>query len=115
MPNALVIVESPAKAKTIKKYLGKGYSVMASVGHVVDLPQRDLGVDIDNGFAPKYVVIRGKAKVLKKITGTLLPVPPTRGYASALSLVMVDSRLGWIWAQMRIFIWRGCNGCQTAV
>lgn len=68
MPNALVIVESPAKAKTIKKYLGKGYSVMASVGHVVDLPQRDLGVDIDNGFAPKYVVIRGKAKVLKKIT-----------------------------------------------
>jgi DNA topoisomerase-1 len=70
MPNALVIVESPAKAKTIKKYLGKGYSVMASVGHVVDLPQRDLGVDIDNGFTPKYVVIRGKAKVLKKITDT---------------------------------------------
>ena len=68
MANALVIVESPAKAKTIKKYLGKGYSVMASVGHVVDLPQRDLGVDVDNGFSPKYVVIRGKAKVLKKIT-----------------------------------------------
>jgi len=70
MPNALVIVESPAKAKTIKKYLGKGYSVMASVGHVVDLPQRDLGVDVENNFEPKYVVIRGKAKVLKKITDT---------------------------------------------
>ncbi len=68
MPNALVIVESPAKAKTIKKYLGKGYSVMASVGHVVDLPQRDLGVDVENDFAPQYVVIRGKSKVLKKIT-----------------------------------------------
>jgi len=68
MANALVIVESPAKAKTIKKYLGKGYSVMASVGHVVDLPQRDLGVDVDNDFTPKYVVIRGKSKVLKKIT-----------------------------------------------
>lgn len=68
MANALVIVESPAKAKTIKKYLGKGYSVMASVGHVVDLPQKDLGVDVENDFAPHYVVIRGKSKVLKKIT-----------------------------------------------
>ena len=68
MANALVIVESPAKAKTIKKYLGKGYSVMASIGHVVDLPQRDLGVDVDRDFSPKYVVIRGKSKVLKKIT-----------------------------------------------
>ncbi|MFH1830794.1 MAG: type I DNA topoisomerase [Pseudomonadota bacterium] len=68
MANALVIVESPAKAKTIKKYLGRGYSVMASVGHVVDLPERDLGVDIEKNFTPKYVVIRGKAKVFKKIT-----------------------------------------------
>jgi DNA topoisomerase-1 len=68
MANALVIVESPAKAKTIKKYLGKGYSVMASVGHVLDLPQKDLGVDIENDFEPHYVVIRGKTKILKKIT-----------------------------------------------
>ena len=50
MPNALVIVESPAKARTIKKYLGKGYSVIASVGHVMDLPQRDLGVDVEKDF-----------------------------------------------------------------
>ncbi len=70
MANALVIVESPAKAKTIKKYLGRGYSVMASIGHVIDLPQRDLGVDIEKDFTPKYVVIKGKAKVLKKITET---------------------------------------------
>ena len=68
MENSLVIVESPAKAKTIKKYLGKGYSVLASVGHVMDLPERELGVTVENGFEPTYVVIRGKAKVLKQIT-----------------------------------------------
>lgn len=74
MSNSLVIVESPAKAKTIKKYLGKGFSVMASVGHVVDLPQRELGVDVEKNFTPKYVVIRGKSKVLKKITDAAMDV-----------------------------------------
>ena len=65
--NALVIVESPAKAKTIKKYLGAGYTVKASVGHVKDLPRKTLGIDIENGFQPEYVVIDGKKKVLAEI------------------------------------------------
>src|SRR5690625_5668544 len=63
----LVIVESPAKARTIGQYLGKGYKVRASVGHVRDLPKRELGVDIEQGFEPKYVTIRGKGKVLKEL------------------------------------------------
>lgn len=63
----LVIVESPAKAKTIGKYLGSGYKVRASVGHVRDLPERELGVDIERGFEPKYVTIRGKGKVLQEL------------------------------------------------
>ena len=62
--NALVIVESPTKAKTIGKYLGKGYAVKATVGHLRDLPQRELGVEIEKGFRPKYVTIRGKGKTL---------------------------------------------------
>ena len=63
----LVVVESPAKAKTIKKYLGRGFDVKASVGHVKDLPKSKMGVDIENGFAPAYDVIKGKAKVLSDI------------------------------------------------
>lgn len=60
----LVIVESPAKAKTIEKYLGKKYKVVASVGHVRDLPKSDFGIDVDNGYAPKYISIRGKSQVI---------------------------------------------------
>lgn len=63
----LVIVESPAKAKTIGKYLGPGYRVRASVGHIRDLPERELGVDVDKGFEPKYVTIRGKGKVILEL------------------------------------------------
>ncbi len=63
----LVVVESPAKARTISKYLDSRFSVKATVGHVRDLPQRELGVDVDNGFAPKYVTIRGKGKQLAAI------------------------------------------------
>ncbi len=63
----LIIVESPAKARTIGKYLGKDYEVKASVGHVKDLPKKDLGVDVDDGFAPTYVTIRGKKKVIQDI------------------------------------------------
>ena len=63
----LVIVESPAKARTISKHLDRGFSVKATVGHVRDLPQRELGVDVDRGFAPKYVTIRGKGKQLAEI------------------------------------------------
>ncbi len=67
MSQTLLIVESPAKAKTIQKYLGRGYSVKASVGHVIDLPKTRLGVDVENDFAPEYTVIRGKNKVLKEL------------------------------------------------
>jgi DNA topoisomerase-1 len=63
----LVVVESPAKARTIKQYLGKGYAVKASVGHVRDLPQRELGIDIEDGFKPKYVAVRGKTKVVAEL------------------------------------------------
>src|SRR5512132_2350130 len=64
---SLVIVESPAKAKTIKKYLGRTFEVKASVGHVKDLPKSKIGVDVEHGFAPEYDVIKGKAKVLSDI------------------------------------------------
>ena len=67
MSKHLVIVESPAKARTIGKYLGSGYEVAASVGHVRDLPTKELGVDVDHGFEPQYVTIRGKAKVLTEL------------------------------------------------
>ena len=63
----LVIVESPAKAKTIKKYLGKNYEVIASMGHVRDLPEKRLSVDIKNKFKPKYTIIKGKEDVVKKL------------------------------------------------
>jgi DNA topoisomerase-1 len=63
----LVIVESPAKARTIGKYLGRDYKVKASVGHVKDLPKKRLGVDVDNGFEPSYVTIRGKKKIIQEI------------------------------------------------
>ena len=63
----LLIVESPSKAETIKKYLGKDYKVMASVGHIIDLPKSQLGVDVDNGFEPRYITIRGKGDLLSKL------------------------------------------------
>ena len=88
---SLVIVESPAKAKTIKKYLGGGFQVLASVGHVIDLPKSKLGVDIENGFKPEYVTIRGKKKVLDALkkaatqaeTIYLAPDPDREGEAIA--------------------------------
>ena len=63
----LVIVESPAKAKTIKKYLGDGYEVVASMGHVRDLPSARLSVDINHNFEPKYEIIRGKEKLVDEL------------------------------------------------
>ena len=63
----LLIVESPAKAGTIKKYLGSGYNVMASMGHIIDLPKSQMGVDLDNDFTPKYITIRGKGELLSKL------------------------------------------------
>ncbi|MBI5970936.1 MAG: type I DNA topoisomerase [Deltaproteobacteria bacterium] len=64
---SLVIVESPAKTKTINKFLGSKFTVMASIGHVKDLPKSNLGIDIENGFAPQYVVIKEKAKTIKEL------------------------------------------------
>lgn len=63
----LVLVESPAKAKTIEKYLGKGYTVRASMGHLRDLPKSQFGIDVDNNFAPKYINIRGKGDLIKAL------------------------------------------------
>ena len=67
MPKSLVVVESPAKAKTINKLLGRDYVVRSSVGHIRDLPAKKLGVDVENGFSPEYITIRGKGEVIKKI------------------------------------------------
>ena len=94
MVKSLVIVESPAKAKTIQKYLGKGFSVEASLGHVKDLPKSTLGVDTEDKFATDYVVIPGKEKVLaklKKLAGGmdaiyLAPDPDREGEAIASHL-----------------------------
>jgi len=63
----LLIVESPAKGKTIEKYLGKGYTVAASMGHLIDLPKSRLAIDVDNTFEPEYITVRGKAKILKEL------------------------------------------------
>jgi DNA topoisomerase-1 len=94
MAKSLVIVESPAKAKTINKYLGKDYEVEASFGHVKDLPKKTLGVDIENDFDTEYDVIPGKEKVvakLKKLAGSasaiyLAPDPDREGEAIAAHL-----------------------------
>jgi DNA topoisomerase I len=91
---ALVVVESPAKAKTIKKYLGSGFTVKASVGHVVDLPKSKMGVDVDNGFLPEYVHIQGKSKIIQELKKSaegvdvvyLAPDPDREGEAIAWHL-----------------------------
>ncbi|HEY1464985.1 MAG TPA: type I DNA topoisomerase [Terriglobales bacterium] len=94
MIKGLVIVESPTKAKTIEKYLGKGYTVEASLGHVKDLPKSTLGVDIENDFDTEYIVIPGKEKVLAKLKKLALsadkiylaPDPDREGEAMAAHL-----------------------------
>ncbi len=94
MAKGLVIVESPAKARTIQKYLGKGYTVEASLGHVKDLPKSTLGVDVNKDFETDYIVIPGKEKVLgklKKLAGSaeaiyLAPDPDREGEAIAAHL-----------------------------
>jgi DNA topoisomerase I len=85
MVKALVIVESPAKAKTINKYLGKQFVVKASLGHIKDLPKKDLAVDVDRGFEPRYEIIEGKKKLIaelkqtaKKVEDVYLAADPDR-------------------------------------
>ena len=67
MAKSLVIVESPAKVKTIRKFLGSNYEVDASNGHVRDLPKSSLGIDVEHDYEPKYITIRGKGDVLSKL------------------------------------------------
>src|SRR6478672_6373274 len=67
MAKSLVIVESPAKAKTIGKYLGKNFVVKASLGHIKDLPKRELAVDVDNNFTPRDEIIEGKKKLISEL------------------------------------------------
>lgn len=91
MTKPLLIVESPTKIKTLKKYVGKDYNVAATAGHIKDLPQKELGIDIENDFKPKYINIKGKSKViseLKKAAGDadkiyLAPDPDREGEAIA--------------------------------
>ena len=67
MGQTLLIVESPAKAKTIEKYLGRNYKVLASMGHLRDLPKSQFGIDVENNFSPKYINIRGKGDLIKQL------------------------------------------------
>jgi DNA topoisomerase I len=91
MPKSLIIVESPAKARTLQRYLGKDYEVKASVGHIRDLPVNCLGVDVQNDFAPQYVTIRGKSKIINELKSAaqnadeiyLAPDPDREGEAIA--------------------------------
>ena len=91
MSKALIIVESPAKARTLQRYLGKDFDVRASVGHVRDLPVKTLGVDIEHDFAPQYETIRGKGKILAELSKAaqqadtiyLAPDPDREGEAIA--------------------------------
>ncbi|MBI4880160.1 MAG: type I DNA topoisomerase [Planctomycetes bacterium] len=95
MPKNLVIVESPAKARTINKYLGKDFVVKASMGHVRDLPKASLGIDVENGFAAKYLVIRSRSQIVKDLKASakgaaavyLAPDPDREGEAIAWHLI----------------------------
>jgi hypothetical protein len=102
MSKPLVIVESPAKVRTIKKYLGNDYNVAATIGHIKDLPRREMGIDVDNGFAPEYTTIPGKQAViqaLKKAAGAaddiyLAPDPDREGEAIAWHTAEVLKKKG---------------------
>jgi DNA topoisomerase-1 len=91
MAKNLLIVESPAKSKTLKKFLGRDFDVVATIGHVIDLPKSRIGVDVDHDFAPEYVVIEGKDKVIKDLRAAakkadkiyLAPDPDREGEAIA--------------------------------
>ena len=84
----LVIVESPAKAKTIGKYLGDDYEVTASMGHIRDLPASQLGIDVEHGYTPQYISIKGKEKLIKELKSiwqTFWGWTPTSPTASPLT------------------------------
>jgi len=87
----LLVVESPTKVKTLQKYLGKGYKITSTVGHIRDLPENEIGIDVENGFAPKYVTVPGKQKVIRSLKAAaadaqevyLAPDPDREGEAIA--------------------------------
>ena len=103
MAKYLVIVESPAKVKTIKKFLGANYEVDASNGHVRDLPKSQLGVDIENNYEPKYITIRGKGDVLAKLrkevkkAEKIYPVSYTHLHAGGLRYHGMSSTLSQLY------------------
>jgi len=102
MTKPLVIVESPAKVRTIKKYLGNDYNVAATVGHIRDLPQREMGIDVEGGFTPKYTTIPGKQKVIQALKQAaasaedvyLAPDPDREGEAIAWHTAEVLKKKG---------------------
>ncbi len=67
MSKPLVVVESPTKVKTLEKYLGKNYKIAATVGHIRDLPDKEMGIDIEDGFKPQYKTIPGKQKIINSL------------------------------------------------
>jgi DNA topoisomerase-1 len=99
---ALVIVESPNKSRTLVKFLGRGFTVMASNGHIMDLPKSKLGVDIEHDFEPDYQVIHGKSKIITELRQAakdkeniyLAPDPDREGEAVAWHLAARSSRRG---------------------
>jgi DNA topoisomerase-1 len=98
----LVIVESPSKASTIKGYLGSNYKVIASVGHVRDLPKSTLGVDIENNFAAHYINIRGKGDIIKEIKKK--PRMPERSFSRPTLIARVKLFPG-IWPMRSASLW----------
>ncbi|MDY0376149.1 MAG: toprim domain-containing protein, partial [Desulfobacterium sp.] len=102
MKKPLLIVESPTKVKTLTKYVGKDYNVTATVGHIRDLPPKELGIDIDDNFKPKYITIEGKAKVIQAMkraagdtdTVYLAPDPDREGEAIAFHAAEVLKKKG---------------------
>ena len=85
-------MESPAKAKTIRKYLGDGYEVTASMGHIRDLPASQLGIDVEHGYTPQYINIKGKEKLIRELKseakqaeGVLLATDPDRPILPSIS------------------------------
>ena len=102
MKKSLVIVESPTKVRTLKKYLGNTYAVAATVGHIKDLPKREMGIDIEGGFMPVYKIIPGKEKVIRSLKQTagditdvyLAPDPDREGEAIAWHTAEVLEKKG---------------------
>ena len=103
MAKYLVIVESPAKVKTVKKFLGSNYEVAASNGHVRDLPKSQLGIDIENDYEPKYITIRGKGELLASLrkeakkAKDFAKADAIREELLAKGIVLKDTREGTFW------------------